>query len=287
MLLSFFPGRQKHYYYPKKIKLYSHYFFCLFIPPKLPIMAIIVKEEQGFKFVDEGQGQVLLLLHGLFGALSNWEGVVNRFSKNFRVVIPMLPIYEMPIREAGLEGLRKFVEDFVAFKNLDNLIIMGNSLGGHIALLYTLNNERYVKKLILTGSSGLFEDSMGGSYPKRGNYQYIKERVSYTFYDPEVASKDLVDEVFETTKSIPKCMRIVAIAKSAQRSNMADEIPKIKIPTLLVWGLNDTITPPVVAHEFNRLIPNSKLKFIDKCCHAAMMEHPETFNEIVEEFLVQ
>jgi pimeloyl-ACP methyl ester carboxylesterase len=249
-------------------------------------MSIVVKEENGFKFVDEGKGPVLLLLHGLFGALSNWEGVVNRFCKNFRVVIPMLPIYEMPIKEAGLEGLRKFVEDFVAFKNLENLIIMGNSLGGHIGLLYTLKNSGKVKKLILTGSSGLFEDSMGGSYPKRGNYEYIRERVAYTFYDPNVATKDLVDEVFETTKSIPKCMRIVAIAKSAQRHNMADEIPNITAPTLLVWGLNDTITPPIVAHEFNRLIPNSKLKFIDKCCHAPMMEHPEKFNELVEDFLV-
>jgi len=248
-------------------------------------MPISVKEENGFKFVDEGEGQVLLLLHGLFGALSNWEGVVNRFSKNFRVVIPMLPIYEMPIKEAGLEGLRKFVEDFVGFKKLDDLIIMGNSLGGHIALMYTLHNEDKVKKLILTGSSGLFEDSMGGSYPKRGNYEYIRERVAYTFYDPEVATKELVDEVFETTKSIPKCMRIVAIAKSAQRHNMAEEIPNITIPTLLVWGLNDTITPPMVAHEFNRLIPNSELKFIDKCCHAPMMEHPEKFNQLVETFL--
>jgi pimeloyl-ACP methyl ester carboxylesterase len=249
-------------------------------------MPITVKEENGFKFVDEGKGEVLLLLHGLFGALSNWEGVVSRFSKNFRVVIPMLPIYEMPIREAGLEGLQKFVEDFVAFKSLNKMIIMGNSLGGHVALLYTLSNADKVKKLILTGSSGLFEDSMGGSYPKRGNYDYIRERVAYTFYDPKVATKDLVDEVFETTKSIPKCMRIVAIAKSAQRHNMADEIPNIKAPTLLVWGLNDTITPPIVAHEFNRLIPNSDLKFIDRCCHAPMMEHPDRFNELVEEFLV-
>ena len=249
-------------------------------------MPISVKQENGFSFVDEGKGPGLLLLHGLFGALSNWEGVVNRFSKNFRVVIPMLPIYEMPIKEAGLEGLRKFVEDFVAFKGLDNLIIMGNSLGGHIALLYTLENADKVRNLILTGSSGLFEDSMGGSYPKRGNYEYIRERVAYTFYDPNVATKELVDEVFETTKSIPKCMRIVAIAKSAQRHNMAEEIPNIRIPTLLVWGLNDTITPPIVAHEFNRLIPNSELKFIDRCCHAPMMEHPEKFNQLVETFLV-
>ncbi len=250
-------------------------------------MALNVKEQEGFRYVDEGKGQVLMLLHGLFGALSNWEGVVSRFSTQFRVVIPMLPVYEMPIKEAGLEGLRSFVEDFVEVKKLENMIIMGNSLGGHVGLLYTLHNPTKVARLVLTGSSGLFENAMGGSYPRRGSYEYIRERVAYTFYDPKVASDDLVSEVFETTKSIPKCMRIVAIAKSAQRNNLANELPKIKVPTLLVWGLNDTITPPMVAHEFNRLIPNSELKFIDKCCHAPMMEHPETFNELVEEFLVK
>jgi pimeloyl-ACP methyl ester carboxylesterase len=250
-------------------------------------MSLIVREKEGFKYVDEGQGQVLMLLHGLFGALSNWEEVVNHYSKHLRVVIPMLPIYEMPIKEAGLVGLREFTEKFVDTMKLDNMIIMGNSLGGHVGILYTLSNPTKVAKLVLTGSSGLFENTMGGSYPRRGSYDYIRERVAYTFYDPNVASKDLVDEVFETTKSIPKCMRIVAIAKSAQRNNLALELPNIKVPTLLVWGLNDTITPPMVGHEFNRLIPNSELKFIDKCCHAPMMEHPEKFNHLVEDFLVK
>lgn len=248
-------------------------------------MPLNVKELKGYSYVDEGQGQVLMLLHGLFGALSNWEAVVNRFSAKYRVVIPMLPIYTMPIKEAGLEGLREYVEGFVDAMQLDNMIIMGNSLGGHVGLLYTLNNEKKVSKLILTGSSGLFENAMGGSYPRRGSYDYIKERVEYTFYDPKVASKDLVDEVFETTRSIPKCMRIVAIAKSAQRNNLASDLHKIKVPTLLVWGLNDTITPPMVGHDFNRLIPGSKLRFIDQCCHAPMMEHPNKFNELVDEFM--
>lgn len=248
-------------------------------------MSLNVKEQNGFSYVDEGQGQPLMLLHGLFGALSNWEWVVNRFSNHYRVVIPMLPIYTMPIKEAGLEGLRSFVESFVEAMQLDNMIIMGNSLGGHVALLYTLENETRVSKLILTGSSGLFENAMGGSYPRRGSYDYIKERVEYTFYNPAVASGELVSEVFETTRSIPKCMRIVAIAKSAQRNNLAGELHKIKVPTLLVWGLNDTITPPMVAHDFNRLIPNSQLRFIDRCCHAPMMEHPEKFNAIVADYL--
>ncbi|MEM6523091.1 MAG: alpha/beta hydrolase [Bacteroidota bacterium] len=248
-------------------------------------MSLDIKREQDYKYIDEGEGKVLLLLHGLFGALSNWEGLVNHFKTKYRVLIPLLPIYEMPLKQAGLEGLVKFLEGFIKLKSLESMTVIGNSLGGHVGLIYTLQNPDKVNKLVLTGSSGLFENSMGGSFPKRGSYEYIKERVEYTFYDPKTATKELVDEVFETTKSIPKCLRIVAIAKSAQRHNMAKDITTIKKPTLLIWGLNDTITPPMVGHEFNKLIPNSELKFIDKCCHAPMMEHPEKFNQVLSEFL--
>jgi len=244
-----------------------------------------IREEAEFRYVDEGQGDVLLLLHGLFGALSNWDSVINTFSRQYRVVIPMMPIYTMPMREAGLEGLVSFIERFLAFKNLSDLTLLGNSLGGHVGLLYTFKHPDMVKRLVLTGSSGLFENSMGGSFPKRGSYDYIAERVSYTFYDPKVATKELIDEVFEITSSIPKCMNIVAIAKSAQRNNVAKDLEKIQVPTLLVWGLNDTITPPEVAHEFNRLIANAELHFIDKCCHAPMMEHPDRFNTLLVDWL--
>lgn len=244
-----------------------------------------MKEEQGFKFIDQGSGQILLLLHGLFGALSNWEGVVNKFSGNHRIIIPMLPIYELPVRQAGLEKLIEFLESFIDHMKLENFDIMGNSLGGHMALMYTLKHPENVNRMILTGSSGLFENAMGGSFPRRGSYDYIKERVQYTFYDPDTATEEYIQEVFETTKDIPKCLRIVSIAKSAQRNNLAKELHKIKAETLLIWGLNDTITPPIVAHDFNRMISNSELRFIDKCCHAPMMEHPQLFNEILEEFL--
>ena len=246
-----------------------------------------IREEAGFRYVDEGQGEVLLLLHGLFGALSNWDSVINTFANRYRVVIPLLPIYEMPIRQASLEGLVAYIEKFVTQKSLSDMTLLGNSLGGHLAILYTFKNPEQVKRLVLTGSSGLFENGMGGSFPKRGSYDYIAERVAYTFYDPKVASKELIDEVFDITSSIPKCMSIVAIAKSAQRNNVAKDLYKIQVPTLLVWGLNDTITPAEVGHEFNRLIAHSELYFIDKCCHAPMMECPDRFNELLENWLVR
>jgi len=248
-------------------------------------MEFTIKEEGEFRYIDEGKGEVFLLLHGLFGALSNWEGVIKCFSAKYRVIIPLMPIYEMPIRSAGIEGLVSFIDRFVKLKSLDKMTLLGNSLGGHIALVYTLNNKNRVNQLVLTGSSGLFENSMGSSYPKRGSYEYVEQRVGYTFYNPKTATKELVDEVFGIVSSIPKCMRIVSIAKSAQRHNMAKDITNIGIPTLLVWGLNDTITPPIVGHEFNRLIPRSELRFIDKCGHAPMMEHPDKFNKYVQDFL--
>jgi pimeloyl-ACP methyl ester carboxylesterase len=248
-------------------------------------MNTTVHHEGEFHYIDEGQGECLLLLHGLFGALSNWEEVINTFSERYRVVIPVLPIYDMPMREASLEGLVAFVERFVAYKNLSDLTLLGNSLGGHVGLLYTFKHPHDVMRLVLTGSSGLFENGMGGSFPKRGSYDFVAERVAYTFYDPKVATKELIDEVFEVTSSIPKCMNIVQIAKSAQRMNLAKDLKRINVPTLLVWGLNDTITPPHVAHEFDRLISHTELHFIDHCGHAPMMEHPARFNALLTQWL--
>lgn len=251
-------------------------------------MELQIKEKNGFQYVDEGTGEVLLLLHGLFGALSNWQQVVAEFSTHYRVVIPLLPIYDMPLTKAGVPGLVNFVEEFLSEVSLTQpCTVLGNSLGGHVALVYTLRNAPRVSRLVLTGSSGLFEDSMGGSFPKRGNYAYVQERVAYTFYDPTVATPELVDEVFSVTNSNAKCLRIISIARSAQRHNLAKELQRIQVPTLLVWGLNDTITPPVVAHEFNRLIKGSELRFLDHCGHAPMMERPQEFNQLLQQFLIR
>jgi pimeloyl-ACP methyl ester carboxylesterase len=126
---------------------------------------------------------------------------------------------------------------------------------------------------------------MGGSFPRRGDYGYVEERVAYTFYDPKIATKDLVDEVFGITNSNAKCLRIITIARSAQRHNLAKDLHRIQVPTLLIWGLNDTITPPMVAHEFYRLLPNPELHFLDHCGHAPMMERPQAFNRLLRRFL--
>lgn len=250
-------------------------------------MSYKLKNSADFEYIDEGKGEILLLLHGLFGALSNWASVIEEFSKEYRVIIPMLPIYTAPFRKASVQYLSGYVDAFVKELNLDNFTALGNSLGGHVGLVYTLENPTKVNRLVLTGSSGLFESGMGGTFPKRGSYDYIKERVEYTFFNPNTATKELVDEVFEITNNNRKALNIIAIARSAQKHNMSKDIVNIKCPTLLVWGMNDMITPPEVAHEFDKLIPNTTLKFVDKCGHVPMMEQSDHFNITLKEFLQQ
>ncbi|MDP9079680.1 MAG: alpha/beta hydrolase [Bacteroidota bacterium] len=248
-------------------------------------MSFVLKEEQDFSYIDEGEGEVLLLLHGLMGALSNWEDVIKEFSGQYRVIIPILPIYDLPLLTTGVKSMAKYVHKFVKFKKLTDITLLGNSLGGHVGLIYVLSHPTLVKALVLTGSSGLYENAFGGSFPRRESYDFVKEKVEYTFYDPATATKELIDDVYATINDRHKVIRILAMAKSAIRHNMNKDLHKIKIPVSLIWGRDDKITPPEVAIEFNQLLPDSELHWIDKCGHAPMMEQPQEFNKYLKVFL--
>ena len=243
-------------------------------------------EEGNFQYIEtKGGEKTLMLLHGLFGALSNFSGILQHFGQHYNVVVPMLPIFELPLRKVSLAGLVDHVAKFVDAKGYQDIHVLGNSLGGHVSLLYTLAHPEKVKTVCLTGSSGLFENAMGNSFPRRGDYEFIRKKAETTFFDPKVASKELVDEVYNTVNDRNRAIRIIATAKSAVRHNLSDKLDQIKAPTLLIWGKQDIITPPFVGEKFNELIEDSSLHFVDECGHAPMMEHPEIFNNILEDFL--
>ncbi len=245
----------------------------------------LIKEGK-FSYAEAGEGQPIIVLHGLMGRLSNFDGVFNYFSNNgYKVIIPELPIYTLPLLKTNVRNISKFLKEFMAFKKIDKAILLGNSLGGHIALYFTKKNLKNVAGLVLTGSSGLYEKSLGDTYPKRQNYEYIKLKTQDVFYSPEVASKEVVDEIFEIVNDRHKALKILAIAKSAIRHNMAQDLPDMNTPACLIWGKNDGVTPPEVAVDFEKLLPDANLYWVDKCGHAPMMEHPEEFNEILKSWL--
>lgn len=249
-------------------------------------MAQDLKKEGKFSYLEIGTGTPIVVLHGLMGGLSNFDGVVNFFPENgYKVLIPELPLYSLSLLKTTVRNFAKYVSQFIDHLGYEEVILLGNSLGGHIGLLCARMYPDKVKALAITGSSGLYESGMGESYPKRGSYEYIKKKAESVFYDPAVATKEIVDDVYETVNDRNKVIRTIAIAKSAIRHNMAKDLPTMQTPTCIIWGRNDNVTPPEVAEEFHRLLPDSDLFWIDKCGHAAMMEHPQKFNELFYDWL--
>ena len=245
-----------------------------------------LKTEGKFTYVESGEGPVIIILHGLMGALSNFGDTFKHFSENgYKVLIPELPLYSLPLLQTNVKSLAGFLKEFMAHKKVNSTILLGNSLGGHIALYFTKHNQEQVKALVLTGSSGLYEKAMGDSFPKRGNYEYIKEKTQGVFYDPAIGTKQMVDDVFKIVNDRSSVIRTLAIAKSAIRHNMSADLPAMKQPTCLIWGKQDVVTPPEVAIDFNKILPDSDLFWIDKCGHAAMMETPLEFNTILHKWL--
>ena len=246
----------------------------------------VVQHTDDFTYLDEGPKDAshppIVLLHGMLGDLSNWTHTIEDLvHQGYRVITPVMPVYDLPLRKTSVPGLASYMHDFIQHLGLDQAILVGNSLGGHIALLYALDHPEYVAAMVLSGSSGIYEAHLGTSTMRRYDREFIRERTELTFYDPVHATDELIDEMLELVSDRPRALRLIKIARSADKEIVTDQLGKLDMPTLLVWGNNDVITPPDVGEEFRDRMPNAELHFIDKCGHAPMIEHPQTFNEIM------
>ncbi|MDO5509353.1 MAG: alpha/beta hydrolase [Weeksellaceae bacterium] len=249
-------------------------------------MIFNIKKQKKYNYIEEGEGHPIVLLHGLMGGLSNFDALTRFFAaRGYKVYAPELPIYTLPVLSTNVSTIAKFVAKFLKEIVGQPATLIGNSLGGHVGLVVAVEYQELVHSLVLTGSSGLYEKSFGETFPKRGSYEYVEQKAQEVFYDPQVATKEIVDEVYETVNNSSKVIKTLYVARSAIKHNMKKDLPKIKIPVLLIWGKQDNVTPPEVAVEFDTELPNSKLVWIDKCGHAPMMEHPEHFNDILYEWL--
>lgn len=245
----------------------------------------MIKEEGKFRWLEEGEGSPIILLHGLMGGVENFGDMVSHISKKHKVYGLDLRLFEGSLLKVSVKNLSDYLYNFMQHLDLPSTTLLGNSMGGHIALIFSKAHPEMVDGMILTGSSGLYEDSMGDSFPRRGDYDYIKRKTEEVFYDPEVATKELVDRVFKLANNRISTLKLLGYAKSAIRHNMAEDIPTFKMPVCLIWGEHDKVTPPHVAEEFHKLFPNSELHWIVDCGHAPMWERPEKFSQITLDWL--
>ncbi len=235
--------------------------------------------------VDRGEGQPIVMLHGMFGHASNWHKTIEDLSSRYRTIALEMPYLSLSKEDSSVKYLARYVLDTIKSMGVEKAIYMGNSLGGHIALEIAVNHRDNIDGLVLTGSSGLFERSYEKDLQIHPTRPYVKKKVSEMFFDQALISDDLVDDVYSALTAKDTRLKALRMFKAAKNYNMASLLSKVKCPTLLVWGREDAITPVEVAKEFNAGIKGSRLEIIDNCCHAPMMEYSERFNEIAWEFL--
>lgn len=241
---------------------------------------------EDYRYIDRtsGRGEYpLVLLHGMFGGLSNFDPLLNRL-RDYPVFVPEIPIYSFECKQLSVPSLSQWLHQLLMDRGITQPILLGNSLGGHLALDYALSYPGYVQGLVLTGSSGLFENDLGSTRPKRYDRNYVKERASLTFYD-DLVNDTIVEEILDVLQSPAKLGRLLRIARSTHEHNLEHHLHAIKKPVLLVWGRDDVITPPQVAETFLEKLPSASLKWIEQCGHAPMMERPEQFAAYLFEFL--
>ena len=240
-------------------------------------------------YIDTGKGPTVILLHGLFGNIKQWTPVIEALSRNHRVIVPRLPIFESVTVPTNITQLVRLLHEFVEWHQLSNVTLVGHAVGGQLALFYAHQHPRYVERLVLVSSNGLLDKNLAADAGSLSptSFNFISEKVHAAFHRPNETETELATEIYEMVQSLPKRLALTSLLQSSLHSKVSSFLAKIDLPVLLIWGLQDQINSPNVALHFHDLLPNSTIKFIDQCGHLPMVEKPELFVQNVLSFLNQ
>jgi pimeloyl-ACP methyl ester carboxylesterase len=231
-----------------------------------------------------GSGIPLIMLHGVLGRAANWAQLLPRLPLGCQGIALNFPFFQASPALASLAALEEYAFGMILALNAPQVVLAGNSIGGHVALNLALRLRSRVAGLVLTGSSGLVERNFGvfpGLPPPR---EWLAARIREVFYDPACTTDELVDSIAQVFHDKGCVRRLVKLFMSARLVCMASQLKHLQCPTLLVWGRQDIVTPPEAGRRFHELLPDSELHWLDRCGHVPMLEHPELFARLLDDW---
>lgn len=234
---------------------------------------------------DLGEGVPVVFLHGLVGLNEHWEGVVERVNHKVRCILFELPLLRLRGDDCSIHGATRLTARFLSERFTEPVVLVGNSFGGHVALRVAIEHGHRLGGLVLAGSAGLLEKSFESDFQIRPSKEWLRKRISELYYDPSTHMSEAdLDRAFHELSQRHCARALVRLAREARRNHLGDLIHTISVPTLVVWGRNDVVTPPEAAHEFARTIPDTRTVWLDECGHAPMIEKPEEFGRALVAF---
>lgn len=232
-----------------------------------------------------GAGAPVVFLHGLLGLKEHFLPSAERLADRAESWVIQAPLLELRGGDCSVLGAERLVSQYLRERISEPMVLVGNSLGGHLALRIALAEPARVRALVLAGSSGLFERTFEKDVQHRPSRDWIDRKITDLFCDPSRMPPGVIDRAFEELSQRKAARALVRLSRTAKADHMGDRLPLITQPTLLLWGRQDSVTPPAVAEEFASLIPAARIHWIESCGHAPMIERPEEFADGIRVFL--
>jgi pimeloyl-ACP methyl ester carboxylesterase len=252
-----------------------------------------------------GDRPPLLLIHGLGGAWQNWLLTIPAFMGTHRVIAPDLPGFgqsDMPVGRISIQGFARVIDELCRTLEIDNPVVVGNSMGGFVGAELALAFPTRVRRLVLVSAAGLSIESM-----KKEPLMTVGRLMSVTATRAGTQAGALIRRPrmrrlflqlvvrYPEKLSVPLASELVAGGSAPGfvggldailNYKIRERLSEIEVPTLIVWGRNDILIPVGDAAEFERLIgDNSHAVIFEDTGHLSMLERPSAFNALLADFI--
>lgn len=265
-------------------------------PAPQPLKEVVVFGQK-IKYVEAGSGPAVVLLHGLGGNSANWAFNTPALAQKFRVIAPDQVGFgqsDKPLVNYHVGTYVDFLDKFLSELKVERATLVGNSLGGWIAALYTLRHPSKVERLVLVDAAGFAPPkefdihALAGLNPS--TREEMKRLAGLVFFNPVFKTDAAVDVLLAQRLSAGDGYTIQRLAESIHRGEgMLDgRLAAVKQPVLVVWGREDGLTPLAREGEkFRRELPGAQFVVFDNCGHVPQVEKAAEFNAAVLKFLSQ
>ncbi len=242
-------------------------------------------------YVDEGQGETILMIHGFGGSHQNFQKITEKLKDHYRVIrvdLPGFGLSDFPKEKQNYATMySSFIADFTTALGLDSIYVMGNSMGGGVSWVYTLDHPKQVKGLVLLDAFGYDAKSIQKHVLratrfsvfhlalKKGLPLFLSRRAAQRCFENDdlISEKALTrtNRIWNAEGNIDALFALASFSEFPSDEN----IKKIQVPTLIIWGKQDNLIPAEHAARFHHDIKNSAVVVVDHCGHVPMMEQPE------------
>jgi pimeloyl-ACP methyl ester carboxylesterase len=257
-------------------------------------------------YVEIGEGEPIVFVHGIAGCWRNWLENLPYFGRTHRAIALDLPGFgdsPMPSWEISMTNYGRLVHDFCERLGIDQVAaLVGNSMGGFISTEAVIEEPERFDRLVLISAAGIsFAEWEGRAFNATG--RIVKAAVPFlsgdrrTYWTTPRGRKLAFGRLFRNPNKLRPELLSEQVRPGLQAPGFHDalrkiwgydsreRLPEIEIPTMVVWGLNDQIVPVEGALGYHRLIPHSRLEIFERTGHLPMLERPQRFNPLLDEFI--